>query len=739
MNVSVVYRFITTVGAVTLPISAVQADHHHTPGNHHYDEEIVVSAPFQKNAAETALPINVLSGESLRQTLGNTLGDSLGHMPGIQNASFGTGVGRPVIRGQSGNRVQILQNSVSNVDVSAVSQDHANGVEAQLAERIEVIRGPATLLYGNGAVGGIVNVIDGRIPTRMFDHPEIFLQQSHNANSDENNTLGKFNASVGNFSIHLDGFTRKSNNTEISGFAALPEADEDEHEGEHEDEHEEEHEDEAHDHDDEGEEARRGVIENSDTDARGVSAGFSWVSEAGFLGFSFNRLDNNYGLPPGVHGHHDEEHDDDDHAGDDPMHDEEEHDDHSEEEATIRIDLAQKRYDLKGAWTFERGFVKSVSGHVNVTEYEHEELEIEDGIAEVGTRFENEGYEARFEIGHTPVLGWEGNWGVQMGDTTFSAIGEESFIPETDTQSVALFAVEQQTYGDWTWELGARVERLELDSGAACSHNETTVSLSASLQRPLNDSTNLLAALSRSERAPTLEERYSNINDTTCQVQAASNLVEHAATGLLEIGNPELDPEVSSNLEFGLRKYGDRWEAEINVYYNAIDDYIYLQGDSTDDDIAVWAASDAVFYGFESELRYPLAIRASTQLDLRLMADLVRARFDDPVLGSRNIPRIPPARLGAGFRYSGGNWTISADVTEAFEQNDTATGETDTQGYTSVDLYADYHMDFGNAELLFYANADNLLDEEIRSHASFLKDVAPEAGRSIRFGVRFSY
>ena len=724
MRAPVFIRLFATIGAATTPIATVLADHHHGPDNHHIDEEIVVSAPFQKNAAETALPIDVLRGEALRQAVGNTLGSTLNNMPGIQNASFGTGVGRPVIRGQSGNRVQVLQNSVNNVDVSAVSQDHANGVEAQLAERIEVIRGPATLLYGNGAVGGIVNVIDGRIPTRIFDHPEIFLQQSHDTNNDENNTLGKLNVSFGDLSFHLDGFSRRSNNTEIDGFAAVPDPEEITEDIDH--------------------AVRSGVIENSDMQSDGASVGFSWISDRGYIGFSMNQLDNNYGLPPGVHEHHDdehegEEHEDEDHEDED--HEDEDHaeDEHAEEDALIRIDLEQRRYDVKGSWTLDGPFISSVSGSVNVTDYEHLELEILDGISEPGTRFQNDGYEARFEIRHAPIAGWQGNWGVQTGDTTFSAIGAERFIPETDTETLALFAVEQYESDSWIWELGARVERQQLDGGAACRHQETTLSLSASAQRAFGESNNLIIGLSRSERAPTLEERYSNINDATCQTQATGELVEHAATGLFEIGQPDLDPEVSTNLEFGLRKYASHFEARLNFYYNVIDDYIYLQNQSSDSDIATWTARDAVFYGFESELTYPLRLRNNTQVDLRLMADMVRARFTEQKSTGRNIPRIPPARLGAGIRYSGNRWTISADATHAFAQNNNAEFETETQSYTRVDLYADYHLELGSAEWLFYANADNLLDEEIRNHTSFLKDVVPEPGRSIRLGIRFSY
>ncbi|MFT7218668.1 MAG: iron complex outermembrane receptor protein [Candidatus Azotimanducaceae bacterium] len=727
-----VWALATVVFAAVVPIQAAKADHHHETTHHHIDEEIVVSAPFQKRAADTALSVEILSGEALRQAVGNTLGDTLDGIPGIQNASFGTGVGHPVIRGQSGNRVQILQNSVNNVDVAGVSQDHADGVEPLLADRIEVIRGPATLLYGNGAIGGVVNVIDGRIPSRLFDHAEIVVQQSHDANNDENKTLGKINASLGSLSVHLDGYSRKSNNTNIPGFAVLSAIDADQH-AEDGDEHADEHEE----HEGEQEEpGRQGVIENSNTDASGYSVGLSWVTDSGYVGYSYNRIDNSYGLPLGGHAHTEDE-------SEDEHHDEHDHADElgeeSEAEELVRIDLQQKRHDLKAEYRFTEGFVNRVSAQINITDYAHNELEILGGVAEIGTRFENEGTATRIEFGHAPVGNWFGTFGIQLGDTTFSAIGAESFIPETDTRSTALFAVERLELEDWQWELGARVERLNLDAGESCDSDETTLSLSVTGIRDLNDETNVMFGLSRSERAATLEERFSNIDVSACAPALQGNLVEHAATQLFEIGNPNLDAEVSLNLEVGFRKHSGAWTAEINAYYNTIDDYIYLQTSGIDDELASYNAQDALFYGVESELQYHWPLKHGAEFKLSFMADAVKASFDDSVTGDRDVPRIPPMRVGIKADYQASNWAVALNVMEVWDQDDTAAGETRTQGYTRVDLYTDYHVTFGRAEALLFANAKNLTDERIRSHASFLKDIAPEPGRSIQLGIRFSY
>ena len=279
--------------------------------DHHYSEEIIVSAPFNQKEADTALPINILTDEQLAREVEDTLGGTLKNQIGIHNSSFGPSVGQAVIRGQTGNRVQVLQNSVNNIDVSAASPDHVNGLEPALANKIEVLRGPSTLLYGNAAIGGVVNVIDNRIPESSFDKPTFMIEQSHNTVNEENKTVAKFNASFGGLNLHFDGFTRDNDNVEIKGYAideAALELLEDEHgheeEGEHHDEEEEHHDEDEH-HDDEEELTNtKGFIGNSDAESEGYTFGASFSGDRGFIGFSVSELENNYGLPPGSHGHH---------------------------------------------------------------------------------------------------------------------------------------------------------------------------------------------------------------------------------------------------------------------------------------------------------------------------------------------------------------------------------------------------------------------------------------------------
>ncbi|MBO6564075.1 MAG: TonB-dependent receptor, partial [Pseudomonadales bacterium] len=499
----------------------------------------------------------------------------------------------------------------------------------------------------------------------------------------------------------------------------------------------------------------KGFIGNSDAESEGYTFGASFSGDRGFIGFSISEIENNYGLPPGAHGGHHDEHghdDDEEHHDDDEEHhdDEEEHHDeeeghhdegeHEEEgEEFVRIDMEQTRYDLKGELNFDSGFIQKVRGAVNYTDYEHQEIEFEgDGTAFIGTTFANEGYEGRITMNHAPINNWQGVWGLQFSDTEFSAIGEEAFIPEIDSTGYALFLVERLELEDITWELGYRYEFREHDAGMSCDRDEGANSLSASLLYDFSEASNILVAASRSERSPTLEERFANVQSSSCSVATdPEEWVTHVATGLLELGDPDLDKEVSTNIEFGFHSHSERLETELNVYYNQIDDYIYLAdgGEFEETPIAVYTAEDAAFYGLEGKVVYQAFENEYGSLDLSLQGDLVRAEFDS----AGDVPRIPPDRIGVGLTWHGSNWTFSTNLTEVADQDQTAIGEFETDGYTLLDVYTDIHFKVGQGELLLFAKGSNLLDEEIRNHTSYLKNYAPEPGRGVRVGLRFNY
>ncbi len=699
-------------------------------------QEIVVTAPFQQSEAQTVLPIGILSGEALREKVGNSLGETLKNEIGVANASFGTGVGHPVIRGQTGNRVSILQNGVGVTDASNVSPDHAEGVETILADRLEVIRGPSTLLYGSGAVGGVVNVIDNRIPERLIEETEFTLEQSYNSVNEENKTVFRLDTASGNFAFHLDAFRRENENVEIDGFAideaaveALEELIEHAHEHEEGEEGEEEHE-----HEEEEFENTNGFIGNSDGEADGATAGFSWVGDSGFIGFSISELESDYGLPPGTHSHaHDEEHEEGE--------EEEEEHEHEEEVEFVRIAMEKTRYDLKGEYSFQNSWIDSIRGSVGFTDYEHREIEIfEDGEREVGTFYSNEGAEGRFTLTRTESNNWTGVWGLQFSDTEFSATGEEAFIPRTDINAMGIFGVERYSSGNIIAELGIRIENNDIDPGSSCGFDDSSTSLSGSLLYDLDSDSNLLFGLSRSERAPTVEELFSNTDVATCARKADDeDLILHAATGLLEIGNPLLEKETSRNIELGYRRHAGSVTGELSIYRNEIDDYIFLDvtGEEHEEQpIGTYLARDAKFTGIEGEISFSLFENLTSTLELSLFGDLVRAEFD----AGGNVPRIPAAKLGGELRYFGDRWSTHLHLTQVSDQDDAGELELPTDGYTLLSFYADYHWPVANdSELRVFLRADNLLDESVRNHTSFLKNYSPEPGRSVQLGVRFEY
>ncbi len=722
---------VLSVAVAAICAQQASAQEAHTP---EVIDEIIVTSSLQQTRAETALPVNVLTGEELREKAASTLGETLKELVGVNSASFGTGVGLPIIRGQSGNRVQVLQGGVSNMDASAISPDHANSVEAVLAERIEVVRGPATLLYGNGAIGGVVNVIDNRVPSRVPEAVTGLVETRHASVSDQQTSVFKLDAGAGQFAFHLDGTYRESNNTEINGFAVNP-----------------------HTVDIDDEEAleqlldSKGRIDNSSTRANAITAGFSWVTDSGYIGFSVSQSESNYGLPAAAHAHHEDEDHDDDHEDEhdehDEDHDEHEDDDHDHEEddhdhdeehgeGGIRIKMKQDRYDFEGQYQLD-GFFTQVDGKFSVVDYQHAEIE---GNGEVGTVYSNEGSEGRFTLQHRPIGAVEGVTGIQFGNKTFSAIGEEAYIAETDTRTVGIFSVHSIDIGDVTYELGARAEHQHLDqSGSACDDSTNSYSGSASALWRMNEDTNFMVAFAHSQRAASVEEKYSNISNVTCMEPGdPEDLIAHAATQRLEIGNPNADKEQSSNIEIGIRRHMGAVTGDVNFFYNDIEDYLYMRdtGVYVDDvQIARMTQGDAVFKGVEAEFSMPISQSDHHFTELSVFTDYVRATLD----GNGNVPRIPPLRYGAQIAHSHSNWLYKLRVTQVDEQSKVAVNELPSDAYTQVNASVDYHADWQGGEFTLFAKANNLLDESIRNHASVLKDVAPEAGRSLLLGLRFEF
>ncbi|MEM9557508.1 MAG: TonB-dependent receptor [Acidobacteriota bacterium] len=677
-----------------------------------HSEEIVVSASaLARSPLELAAPTTSLSGHQLDLRLESSLGETLAQEPGVHSTFYGPGASVPVIRGQTGRRIQTLENGIGTGDASAVSADHALTTEPFHAERIEVLRGPGTLLYGSSAIGGVVNVIDERIPTVRGQgiHGDVELRAGSAAEERQGSvSLGGGGAS---WAWNVAATSRESDDYDIPGFAELEEDHEHEEEEGEGDEHEEEN--------------PFGTVPNSDVESQSLSVGGTYFfGDKGFFGASVSGFDTEYGLPGGhEHGEHGEdEHDDDNH---DDEHGEDEHgdDEHGEdehEEAPVRLDMEQRRFDVRGQVNRPFNGFEALKVRVGATDYEHVEREGE----EIGTTYFNELFEARFELVQSQRGRLNGSVGVQYFTDDLEAIGAEAFIPATETTRFALFTLQELETGPVTWQLGARFENQDADPVDQASRSHDGLSTSLGLVWRLNPSFSVATSLARSVRLPAAEELFSD--------------GLHVATQVFEIGDPTLEEEVGLGVDVSLRGEGERFSGELTLYRQEVSDFIYQAFTGQEEEgfpVVLFTQEDGSFTGLEFQGRIEVFERDTHHLHWLLMGDWVEAELDR----GGNIPRTPPLRLGTGIHYHGQRWNAAAEVRWIDDQDDVAENETPTEGYTLVGASLGYRWLVGGQVLDLLLRGRNLTDEEARSHTSFLKDVAPLPGRNLSLSVKLRF
>lgn len=656
------------------------------------DDIVVIGAPLGQTALELAQPVSVLSGDELEEQKRGTLGETVSEMPGVSTSFFGAGVGRPIIRGLDGSRVQTLDNGLSTMDAATSSVDHAVTIEPLLADQIEIFRGPSALIFGGGAIGGAVNVVDNRIPTQV-PSAAITGSAEFRAESVSDGTTGVLRLDGGQDQVawHLDVVRRDNDDYEIPGEAELHHDDDD-----HDDNH------------DEGDAEHTGVLENSFHESRSASAGLSYITDRSRIGFSISDSDSLYGLPGG-HGHGDEEH---------------EGEDDGDEEETVTLDLEQTRLNAIAELVAPMRGLDLAKLSFSTNDYGHTELEGD----EIGTVFENDEYEARVELTHSPLAGFTGVFGVQTRDRDFSAVGEEAFIVPSQTETLGLFLIEEKAFDDWTLQLGIRHDDTDIDAQGGLRADFDALSASAGIVVPFAQHYSFKANVSHAERAPTVEELFSD--------------GLHVATSSFELGNADLSEETSSNLDLSVHRHGDDWSFTISAYLNEFDDFIYQMDtgmDFIDGDeafpILLWAQEDATLKGVEFETDWHLIKSDLGDLDLRLWGDTVDAELD----GGGNLPRIAPARLGGGVHFNASNWRVGLDVIRTFEQDDVAVNEEETDGYTFVNLNASYLIQTERLDIELFARGRNITDEQARNHTSLLKELAPLPGRNWSTGIRLHF
>lgn len=657
------------------------------------DPLTVTASPFDRPANELSLPWSVIEGNQLNKIRGVTLGETLIWEPGISATQFSAGASRPVIRGMEGNRVRILNNGLGTQDMSNSSADHAVTIDPLLIDQIEILRGPANLLYGGNAIGGAINVVDNRIARQSIDEISGVFATEYSS-VDEGKYAGlKVDIPLNNLILHVDGIFRETEDYETPTFAP---------------------------HADEPDETTNSVM-NSYTDLDDIAVGLSYVTDNGHIGFVLNQVESSYGALT--------EHEDDGMGG--------------EEIHSPFIDLEQTRFIVDTEWAINSDLIESISGGYIYSDYEHGEYE-EPGV--LGTAFELESHETRWELDHAAIAGFEGIFGIQLNlDDMFTpsdlSIFGEDRINNIESTKFAVFIAEEKPLSEkLRWEVGSRLETTDYElSGLDTSAGDrdfTSFSIATAAVYDLSDDYSISGNIAYSERAPSMEELYS--------------LGAHHATESFNIGNPDLDNEESLGIDIALRKKAGAVTGELAFFMNNFDNFIYSRatGNEVDHegdpfvgaghglDEREYVGVDAEFYGFELSGETEVYNADGKSILFRAMADYTRAKNES---AGENLPRIAPFRIGGELEYTQGSFIGSVQVRHAFEQDNFSPEESATPDFTLLNLRGSYAIPQGDNQVEIFIEGNNLTDELAYISTSFRKDASPMPGRSINVGLNYSF
>lgn len=682
------YRALLAGTAILLTIQpALAQDDYHSEKS----GDIVVTGVFLRSQQDILSGTSVLSGVDLVRDLKPTIGDTLTSQPGVSATSFGPNASRPILRGFQGERVRVLTDGIGSFDVSNTSVDHAVVINPLTADRIEVLRGPSALLFGSAAIGGVVNVVDSRIPRLVPDEP-IHLEgiATYGSAADERTISGALETPLSDKLVfHLDGSYSKTDDLDTGTHILTPSL--------------------------RAEAAAssdpaiaaladlRGKLPNSASETWNVAGGLALITEGGNLGFSVSHFDSLYGVPVRY--------------SLDP----------SVEAEEVRLDMKQTRADLRAEIDAGGGILDKIRFRAGFADYQHSELE---ETGEVGTTFFNQGLEARLELLQAKRGGWEGAVGGQMLIRHFDVEGEEKFLPKNETRQLGLFTLQSVDFGKLRAEAGARYEYSDVSASADSdignpSLKKTFNSFSGSLgaSYALADGWRLGINGSHSQRAPSAEELFAN--------------GPHAGTQSFEVGDPNLEKEKSWGVEATLHGSGEGYSFSASAYHSWFDNYIYdertglIEGDLP---VFQYRQGKARYYGFEAEGSVKLAQLGGFAFNLDGLADYVRAR----IVNVGPAPRIPPLRMLAGLEAQGERLQGRLEVEHVWDQKRLALNETPTDDYTLVNASISFKPIADNGTTIILS-ANNIFDVEARRHASFLKDYAPLAGRDFRISTRFMF
>ena len=657
--------------------------------HHDHNEDIVVTG-IRRKAGDVLGGLSVLDSEELARELRPSLGETLARQPGVSATSFGPAASRPILRGLSGDRIRVLTDGIGSFDVSASSPDHAVAINPLTAERIEVLRGPSALLYGSSAIGGVVNVIDRRIPRAEPEggYDVNGLLEYGTAAEERNANLSVDGEIADHFVIHADGNWSKSDDLRTGGHLLTDELREEAS---------------ASPFPDIRELADlKGELPNTAAKGWELAGGLAYVDGPLNAGVSVTRHDALYGVPirfsldPDV-----------------------------EAEAPT-IDVKQTRYDARAEVPLS-GFFSQLRLRGGYAEYRHNEIE---DTGEIASTFRTSGGEGRAELVQAERGGWGGTSGLQYFKRKVGIDGEEKFLPDARQHQTGLFTMQSLVKGALRIEGGARIEFSKLDADADAdlgtpemSRDFTTLSGSLGTAYEVAPGWRAGLTLSRSARAPSIDELFAN--------------GPHAGTQAFEVGDPGLDPEKSIGIEASIRKHSGPLKLTATAYYNHFSNFIFQAptGD-IEDDLPVYQVlqGKARYYGFEVEANADLGDALGIHWDADFIADYVHAKVED--FGP--APQIPPLRLLGGISANGGPVEGRLEVEHGFRQNRNAPLETETAGYTLVNASVDWKPIDGK-DLRLGISANNIFDVVARRHSSLLKDYAPLAGRDVRLTASFGF
>ena len=659
--------------------------------DHHDHDEVIVVTGVRRKAGDVLGGLTVLDSEELAKDVRPSIGETLARQPGISASSFGPTASRPILRGLSGDRIRLLTDGIGSFDVSASSPDHAVALNPLTAERIEVLRGPSALLYGSSAIGGVVNIVDRRIPRRAPENAVgVAGLLSYGTAADERSANLSVDVPVtGHFILHADGNWSKSDDLETGGHLLTKEL----------------REQAAASPDPEIQALAdlKGKLPNSAAKSWEAAGGLAYVDGDLNIGASFTHHDALYGVPirfsldPAI-----------------------------EAEAPT-IDVSQDRYDARAEIPLS-GLFSQVRLRGGYSKYRHHEIE---DTGEIASTFRSKGGEGRAELVQAERGGWSGTSGLQYLDRKVGIEGEEKFLPDSKQRQTGIFTMQSVVRGPFRLEGGARIEFSKLSAAEdedletpAMKRSFTTFSASGGASYDFSPGWRAGATLAYSSRAPSIEELFAN--------------GPHAGTQAFEVGDPGLDPEKSVSAEVSLRRHSGPVRITASAYYTHFSNYIFqAQTGEIEDNLPVFAyrQGKANYYGFELETKAELGDALGIHWDGDLIADYVHATVKD--FGP--APQIPPLRLLGGISGSKGPVEGRVEVEHAFRQNRNAPLETETDGYTLVNASLDWTPLADNPDLTLSLAANNIFDVVARRHSSLLKDYAPLAGRDIRVTARLGF